>query len=182
MKTKKRIIEILVPILVATGVFVFIYLPVKFFTLLGINDLYQVLSFAPRKVFVFVGIMNVLVFVPVFVLGFIKLTRKGAIGQAKKLKTTSVYKYVRNPMYAGVSFTIMGTGLILGSTGILAAGLLWLLWCFVFCLQEEKQLLEKFGEEYIQYRKTTPMFIPRFDYLLASLFNIPMPKKDKSWK
>lgn len=73
------------------------------------------------------------------------------------------YKYVRNPMISGVLFVLIGEALLFKS--------FWLLgWCCFFfllnhlnfLLKEEPDLEERFGEDYLKYKKGVNRWIPRF--------------------
>lgn len=72
------------------------------------------------------------------------------------------YKYIRNPLITGVLTVLIGISLISGSFWIA----LWALVFFVintvyFKLIEEKKLVKRFGDEYVNYRQNTPMWIPK---------------------
>jgi len=169
MKTKIKLLEILAPISVATSLTAFTVLLSLLTIRFGFNNLHELLSFMPKWVIIFVGCANVLTFLPIFFIGFFTLSRKGAIGMADKLRTWGIYKYVRNPMYSGVSFTFFGLGLILGKTGLSILGIFWLIICYFTCKWEEKHLENRFGNNYIIYKSTTPMFIPEFDKIIRDL-------------
>jgi len=72
-------------------------------------------------------------------------------------------------MYIGVSMIIIGLGFILLDTGVIIGGILWFIITFFQCKREEKELLERFGKEYIKYKKSTPMFLPNFFSLLRRI-------------
>ena len=148
------------------GISGFIYLSCAGTQLLHIADLRQLLFFMPPWIQVWVGMMNVAVFLPILLLGIYRLRPGGAVGDAKLLITDGVYHYLRNPLYAGVSFTILGLGLILGHTGVTVAGLAWLLLCYFQSRAEEKTLAARFGDTYTVYRARTPRFVPEFRMLL----------------
>ena len=114
----------------------------------------------PEWVIRWVGGANIITFLPIFIIGFRTIGRKGAVGMADSLRTLSAYKYVRNPMYAGISFTIFGVGCLFGITSIAISGLIWLIICFFQAKREEKELKNRFGDEYAQYKNNTPCFIP----------------------
>jgi protein-S-isoprenylcysteine O-methyltransferase Ste14 len=73
------------------------------------------------------------------------------------------YRYVRNPMIAGVIFIIVAESLIFRSLSLAewAAAFL-LLNAIHFPLIEEPGLERRFGEEYRQYKRHVGRFIPRF--------------------
>lgn len=150
----------LAPFGVATGVTVFISLSIFLAKGLGIANLSKTLSFVPQPVLRITGVSLILFWLPFFISGIYYLGRRGAVGQSETLIDDGIYKYVRNPMYSGVSFTIIGIGLLINQTGVVFAGILWLCMAFIQCKREEKELAERFGENYIQYKNKTPMLIP----------------------
>ena len=168
MKTTTKI-AIAVPG-VGLGVTVFIYLCCAGVQFFHIANLRQLLSFMPVWIQLWVGVMNVAVFLPIFLLGILKLTPRGAVGESPDLITGGVYRYLRNPMYAGVSFTIIGLGVILGHTGVVLAGLGWLLLCYFQSKREERELTARFNDAYTAYRRQTPRFVPEFQMLLGDLW------------
>jgi len=124
----------------------------------------------PDFIFYLLGSIFLLSFLPFFFLGIITLGQKGAVGDADKLRTWGAYKYVRNPMYSGLSFSMIGIGLLMNSTGVIIAGFLWLHIAFVQCIREEKKLSRTFGDSYKEYKKSTPMFIPDFATVIKDFF------------
>lgn len=77
-----------------------------------------------------------------------------------QLIRTGPYRYVRNPIYTGILIGFIGTVLVLGLwIAVLAAGVG--LVAFLGKIRvEEKLLLEKFGEEYVQYKREVKSLIP----------------------
>ena len=80
-----------------------------------------------------------------------------------KLITTGLYAYIRNPMLTGLFLLMLGLGVLFGSLSLsfiftplfIALNILYLK------AIEEKEMEKKFGEEYLEYKKRVPMFIPR---------------------
>jgi protein-S-isoprenylcysteine O-methyltransferase Ste14 len=80
----------------------------------------------------------------------------------QKLVIRGVYRHVRNPMISGVNAILLGEA-------IMAASLPLLGWFLVFAvvnviyipLAEEPGLVKRFGEDYEQYRRNVPRWIPR---------------------
>jgi len=73
-----------------------------------------------------------------------------------------MYGYVRNPMILGVLTVLIGESVAILSYRIL----IWAVCFFVtntiwFVVYEEPSLTKKFGEEYRQYKKNVPRWIPR---------------------
>jgi len=80
-----------------------------------------------------------------------------------KLITTGIYSYVRNPMIIGGLLILEGVGLLLGSLSVIVifAPLPVLLYAIFIRTVEERELEMRFGEEYREYKKAVPRFIPR---------------------
>jgi protein-S-isoprenylcysteine O-methyltransferase Ste14 len=84
------------------------------------------------------------------------------IAPPKHLVITGWYRYVRNPMYVGVSWVIFGQGFLLGDRQVLGYGLVVWLGFFVFVLgYEEPTLRRTFGDEYETFCNAVPRWIPR---------------------
>jgi protein-S-isoprenylcysteine O-methyltransferase Ste14 len=83
--------------------------------------------------------------------------------RADHLNTTGMYSIVRNPLYLGNFVLIMG---VLLSIKVWWLVLLGALAFFVYMeriiLAEEKFLSEKYGDDYIDWNKRTPVILPNF--------------------
>ena len=72
------------------------------------------------------------------------------------LKTRGIYKYLRHPIYIGINLTLFGLLSACGSVfGMLYMALVVVPLNIYRAREEEKALLEKFGDRYRAYRKTT---------------------------
>ena len=82
----------------------------------------------------------------------------------KKLLTTGLYSQVRNPMLLGWFILLVGLGIRLNSISLIFifTPLFVLLNVLYLKTMEEKEMEKKFGEEYLRYKQSVPMFIPRF--------------------
>jgi protein-S-isoprenylcysteine O-methyltransferase Ste14 len=98
------------------------------------------------------------------VLGFaLWVLSRMALGQAftsslspKGFVTEGIYSKLRHPMYAGGVLLYVGVGILFqSSVGLVLTGLLVLPLLVYSAIEEERRMLEKFGEEYIDYRKNT---------------------------
>ena len=70
------------------------------------------------------------------------------------------FRFSRNPMYLGMEFLLIGTGLILGSvTSFVGAVLFFVVMELLFIRQEEKIMAEKFGDEFNAYKKKVARWI-----------------------
>jgi len=80
----------------------------------------------------------------------------------KHLVVTGLYRYVRNPMYAGGTTLVLGQGLLLGDIRLLSYALLVWSVSHLFVLGYEEPTLRKaFGEEYSEFCRNVPRWIPR---------------------
>ena len=82
----------------------------------------------------------------------------------KNLVTTGLYAYVRNPMHLGWFIFLFGLGVFLNSFSLIFIFTPLFILVHVFYVRtiEEKELEKKFGEQYLEYKESVPMFIPRF--------------------
>ena len=82
-------------------------------------------------------------------------------GWSTKLITQNVYKCVRHPHHLGVGLFMTFLGLLIGypvTFFIITIGQ-WL-WIFLFVIFiEEKECLQKFGDQYVHYKKNIPLLI-----------------------
>ena len=81
----------------------------------------------------------------------------------RELVVSGLYKYVRNPMYVGVLFVILGHFLWFGFWNLLMyAALVFLAFNAFVIFYEEPNLKQRFGVAYEGYLKRVPRWIPRF--------------------
>ena len=90
--------------------------------------------------------------------------RNGQKGQvADALNSSGMYSLTRNPLYLGNFLAVLGV--------VMLFSLWWLVMIYVLgfwlhyeriILAEEDFLLNKFGETYMNWAKTTPVFVPSF--------------------
>lgn len=121
-------------------------------SLVGLGETGMLISMLLGYALLFIGI-------GIFIQGWRVLHRAR---QQNELITTGLYSLVRHPQYTGLFIGLFGEGVVhwptLFSVGlfpviILAYGLL--------ARSEEKKVIEKFGDAYLDYRQQVPMFIPR---------------------
>jgi protein-S-isoprenylcysteine O-methyltransferase Ste14 len=85
------------------------------------------------------------------------------IGAPKKLVVNGLYRLVRNPMYIGVFCLILSEVAISGSLQVLLYLVAVAVCVNLFVLfYEEPHLGEVFGEQYLDYCRRVPRWIPRF--------------------
>ena len=93
-----------------------------------------------------------------------------------KIVNSNIYSVLRHPVYAGVLRVIIGLALLNGNANSIAFILFVPLGLTGWIrLVEEKELIERFGLSYLDYRKRAPAFWPRlrdygkfFGFLLAA--------------
>ena len=80
-----------------------------------------------------------------------------------KLVVTGPYRFVRNPMLTGVFLFLFGIGFAIKSLTliVLFTPLYILANAWELKAIEEPELVKRLGEDYVEYRRRTPMFIPR---------------------
>jgi protein-S-isoprenylcysteine O-methyltransferase Ste14 len=82
--------------------------------------------------------------------------------KAKRLVAGGPYAWVRNPLYIANTAAFLGFVLLCGHPW-LAAGTAAFLWAYYHAIAryEETVLREAFGEEFEEYRRRVPLWIPR---------------------
>ena len=79
------------------------------------------------------------------------------------------YKYVRNPMYIGGFILLVGFGLYQRSVSILLLSLVLLLLTHLAVVSLEEPNLEKrFGQSYIDYKKSVSRWVPKWKRGISS--------------
>jgi protein-S-isoprenylcysteine O-methyltransferase Ste14 len=120
------------------------------------------------SVFRVLGILLIVAGVPTVLDSFARFAIQGIgtpapIFPTKHLVVTGLYRHVRNPMYVGVIAIIAGQGLLFGSLRVLGYGaLVWLAFHLFVRGYEEPKLTKTFGEEYREFCKNVPRWVPRF--------------------
>lgn len=82
-------------------------------------------------------------------------------GRTTQLVTTDIYRCVRHPHHIGVGIFMTCLGLLIGHIwSLLVISVVQWIWVVAFVnLIEEKELVEKFGEDYRAYRRRVPMLL-----------------------
>jgi protein-S-isoprenylcysteine O-methyltransferase Ste14 len=114
-----------------------------------------------------IGIVLLIGGVPIILDSFARFALQGLGTPAPVLPTehlvvTGLYRYVRNPMYVGVTATTLGQGLLFGNVRVLEYGVIvWLAFHLFVLGFEEPQLRSTFGDEYREFFASVPRWIPR---------------------
>lgn len=78
-----------------------------------------------------------------------------------RLVTEGPYAYVRNPLYIGVTASLLGWSLVFLSTALALMALLYVPVAAFAIRWEERELEARFGEAYRHYRRRVPRIWPR---------------------
>ena len=150
-----------VPVILAI-IFGFFYLPITNQPRIPEILLFTILSI----IFLVFGIIII------FLMG-IELIRKAKFTPKKmgvdptpiKLVKTGLYKYIRHPIYTGCILTYLGYSLL--QNAILCISIitpLFIIILFLKAKQEERDLVNEFKDEYIEYKKSVGMFLPKIRF------------------
>ncbi|MEK7200321.1 MAG: isoprenylcysteine carboxylmethyltransferase family protein, partial [Bacteroidota bacterium] len=83
------------------------------------------------------------------------------IKEDHRLIKTGPYRIVRHPSYTGAFMAIIAGGVILGSlTGFIISCIAMIIAYYVRIGIEEKELIARFGDDYLAYKRDTKMMIP----------------------
>jgi len=82
-----------------------------------------------------------------------------SLKEEPELVTVGPYNYIRHPIYTGVLLAILGSALAVGIVWFIVfiGGIIYFTWS---ALQEQKNMLRLFPEQYPVYKQRTKMFIP----------------------
>ena len=81
---------------------------------------------------------------------------------AKKLVVVGLYRYVRNPMILGVFTVLLGETTCIWSVVLFQwSAAFFVINTIYFILYEEPGLEKRFGEDYLNYKKHVPRWMPR---------------------
>jgi protein-S-isoprenylcysteine O-methyltransferase Ste14 len=97
---------------------------------------------------------------------FVQFARAGGtpapVAPTERLVVTGFNRYVRNPMYVGLLVAILGQALLFSSVGlVIYAAIVWAVTASFVHWYEEPTLRRQFGDEYDQYTRNVPGWIPR---------------------
>ena len=82
--------------------------------------------------------------------------------QNGKLLTDGIYRVVRHPRYLSAGIGVIANAIIINYVGLYILILLLFSAGYVMLLLEERELVERFGEEYRRYQREVPRIIPRW--------------------
>ena len=77
-----------------------------------------------------------------------------------RLVVVGAYRFIRHPMYASVILLTWGVAMKAPTVRSLCLSLVIMVFLYVTARVEERENIERFGEQYRQYMKKSRMFIP----------------------
>jgi protein-S-isoprenylcysteine O-methyltransferase Ste14 len=85
------------------------------------------------------------------------------VAPPEHLVVSGFYRYVRNPMYVGVMVALTGEAILFWNRGLVIEAILAFV-CFNLFIRrhEESSLTRRHPEEYSQYKRNVPRWVPRF--------------------
>ena len=121
----------------------------------GIKDSFRILEKTYQNIYLGIILIGaVIYFSAYFKLGVKKSSGFGV--DYSGLINSGVYKYVRHPQLLGWVTILVGISLYLNSLiSLILTFFLWFLFKMLIQPNEEKQLIEKYGNEYIRYKRKT---------------------------
>jgi len=79
-----------------------------------------------------------------------------------EFKTEGLLKYVRHPIYTASIVILIGYCLFDPRWNTLITVMMLIIYFVIGGYFEERKLIREFGEKYVEYKRKTPMLIPRF--------------------
>lgn len=118
--------------------------------------------FSPSQLFSWVLLFSALILA---IAGFLHLIERGKpsgkFENTSLLITSGTYRYIRHPLYC--SLLLLGTGIWLKNPldcVSLSFGLINALVLYFTAREEEREMINRFGDEYKAYMRNSKMFIP----------------------
>jgi len=92
------------------------------------------------------------------------ITPTSAARQQHRLVTSGPYRWVRRPLYTVGSSMFISFGMMTDNWFIAAFSVLEIIGMAIRTPKEEANLIEKFGDEYREYMKTTGRYLPKINH------------------
>ena len=111
-------------------------------------------------IFQIVGGLLIVLGIAVWFIGAVKSDMDASITE-NKLQTKGIYAWVRNPMYSGWWIALSGITLMWHNAWMLILPVIdWAIMTIALINTEEKWLLDLYGDEYAEYKKSANRCIP----------------------
>lgn len=113
---------------------------------------------------------------------FLRIMSSGTIKKNEVLTTTGTYRMCRHPLYLGSLLISVGFIIISHSIFVLFYFLVFFPATYIPTIfMEEQFLMEKFGNEYLLYKKQTSLFVPDIRKSNLQNFSWKQVKKNKEY-
>ena len=133
------------------------YTPLPFLLLLVIFERPHIATVTVGCLLVFLG--ELIRIYSVAFIGGISRTRKGSLGE--RLVDDGAFRYVRNPLYIGNFFILLGVSVFGGVPWLVILSVLFFVVQYHLIVQYEEKILEdKFQDEFRSYKLRVPPWIP----------------------
>jgi protein-S-isoprenylcysteine O-methyltransferase Ste14 len=96
-----------------------------------------------------------------FIKGMKDAGRESIIPEKKHSLYSGIYKKIRNPQAAGELAFWWIIAFLLNSPFLAMFSIIWIPVFYLFCRAEEKDLIIRFGNSYLEYRENTGFIIPK---------------------
>jgi len=109
-----------------------------------------------------IGLLVSLIGVALVLVGWKKIHKNYWIKETGegKIVTDGIYKYIRHPQYTGFFLITLGIMFEWATIPLILLYILLLVLYYRLAKREEKDMIEEFGLEYLEYKNKTKMFIP----------------------
>ncbi len=108
------------------------------------------------------------------------IAKYGRKGKLKRMQTNvlanqGIYKYMRHPMHLGLFLFPFGIAFLIGSPSfiLIIAPVEIIFMLIMIKFVEEPEAINKFGDEYLNYKKQVPWFCFKIECLKELLKNVP---------
>ena len=123
--------------------------------------------FEPSVLFKFLGLMLATWGLIIAKIAFRSYDTKAFLGLGKleaesRLSTGGMLKHVRHPLYSGSILIVLGYFLFDPKVSTLISTSMIITYIIIGIQLEERKLIRSFGQAYLDYKRKTPMLIPRF--------------------
>lgn len=148
-----------------------IYVFIAFITLIAILQYSAMIEssfvFTPTKAFKIIGLLlagwGIVIAKAAFKSYSIKaFLGLGSLKPENEFSTDGLLNKVRHPLYSGLLLLIIGYLLFSPKLTSLISVIMMITYLLIGIQLEEKKLIKAFGDKYTEYKKKTPMLIPRF--------------------
>lgn len=85
-----------------------------------------------------------------------KASRGGGVTQTTTVVTTGVYAVIRHPLYLGWMLAYVALVLCAQHWLVAVIAVAGIASVYLICIQEDRRLLARFGEEYARYQRSVP--------------------------